>query len=169
MKITKEVFSKIFDEQFNKVDDELVAVLKGHLLVEKVLNQIIEDFVFHDDKIIDARLNFAQKVQIARSMSLDHQDNSMWSLISVMNTLRNDFAHQLDSEKRNAKFDKVKAIYVQETKDNEFENIWSKGNVIGIAYTTTLILGFLITFHEEVLRFKEMVNEMDKLMNKNRH
>lgn len=169
MKLTKAEFLKIFDEHFNKVDEELVAVLKGHLLVEKVLNQIIEDFVFHADKIIHVRLSFDHKVQIARSMSLDHSDNSMWKLISALNTLRNDFAHQLDSEKRKIKFKNVQNIYEQETQGAEFEKIWQKGNVMGIAYTTTLVLGFLLTFHEEVLRFKEVVDGIDKVINKHRH
>lgn len=169
MKITKDKFTEIFNEYFNKVDEELIAVLKGQLLIERTLNQIIDDFVFHDDKLIEARLSFSQKVHIARSMSLNQFDNSMWTLILVLNSLRNDFAHQLDSEKRTAKFEKVKNLYIQETKGSDFENVWDNDQVIGIAYTTTLILGFLIAFHDEVLRFKGVVREMDKIINKHRH
>jgi hypothetical protein len=62
-------------------------------LVEKALNQIIEDFIFHADKIVEARLSFAQKIHFARSISLDEHDNSMWNLVTA---LRNDFAHEFD-------------------------------------------------------------------------
>jgi hypothetical protein len=166
MKITFANLPEILEEHFNKIDEELVAVLKGHLLIEQLLNQIIEDFVFHEDKLIEARLGFQQKVHIAKSLSLSEQNNSMWNLVLAMNTLRNDFAHQLDSIKRAQKFLRTRGLYELEMKGEQFENVWNKGNVIGIAYTTSMIFGFLTSFHEEVLRFKELVTEMDKTMNK---
>ena len=166
MKITKEKFLEIFDEHFNKVDEELNAILKGHLLIERALNQIIEDFVFHSDKLIEADLSFFKKVHVARSMSLDQSDNSMWALILSFNSLRNDFVHELSSSKRQARIEKVKTLYVLEMKGDDFEKVWDSDPVLGIAYSTSLIVGFLITFHEEVLRFKSMVLEMDKLVNK---
>jgi hypothetical protein len=45
------------------------VVLKGHLLIEEALDGIISNFVFHSERIGEARLSFAQKVNLARSMS----------------------------------------------------------------------------------------------------
>ena len=55
------------------VDDEALVVLKGQLIVEKKLDEIIEAFVFHPEQLETARLSFAQKVAIARSLSLERQ------------------------------------------------------------------------------------------------
>jgi hypothetical protein len=65
-------------EQLGYVDETALVVVKGHLLIEESLNSIISAFVFHPEFIQEANLRFAQKLSIARSMSLDdHQKRNV--------------------------------------------------------------------------------------------
>jgi hypothetical protein len=61
-------------------DDEALIVLKGHLVIEERITATIERFVFHPEHLEKARLTFAHKIAIARSMSLDESDSPMWRL-----------------------------------------------------------------------------------------
>jgi hypothetical protein len=62
-------------------DNAALIILKGHLVIEERLTSVIEKFVFHPEHLEQARLTFAHKLAIARSLSLDEDKNSMWSLI----------------------------------------------------------------------------------------
>ncbi|WP_462249235.1 hypothetical protein [Ekhidna sp.] len=159
MVISKESYLSLFQEYYNKVDEELIAILKGHLLIEKLLNQIIEEFVFHPEILPETRLSFYQKIHLARSISYSEQDNTMWKLVTAFNTLRNEYAHNLDSDAKEKKLEKLKQLYIVETKGSEFEKVWEEGNVIGIAYSMSMIIGFLTSFEKEVKSFKNFVNK----------
>ena len=43
-----------------------------------------------------APLNFFQKTQLARAISMDQSASSMWDLIDKLNAVRNKLAHSLD-------------------------------------------------------------------------
>src|SRR5579872_5211790 len=65
-------------------DDEALIVLQGHLVTEERITAVIEKFVFHPEHLEKARLSFAQKVHLARCLSLDESGNSMWDLIEKL-------------------------------------------------------------------------------------
>src|SRR5207249_4373529 len=90
---------KRFTEELQYVDEVSQTVLKGQLLIEEALTRIIAKFVFHSELIPALRLGFAQKMDLARSMSLDGSKNRMWDLIGGINELRNQLSHSLDTEK----------------------------------------------------------------------
>ena len=71
-------------EHFEHVDETVLVVLKGHLLIEEALAAIIEGFVFHPEFMQAASLRFGHKVSVARSMSLSDQQNEMWSIILAL-------------------------------------------------------------------------------------
>lgn len=153
---------------FGDIDRESLVILKGHLLIEESLNFIIENFVHHSEFMNNARLTFYQKLYIARSMSLSEQDNSMWLIIEKINTLRNDFSHRLESDKREAKIQIIVSLYKLEMKATENEHDWENEELpIFLAYVISLCIGFLSEFESEVKRFKTVVNIMNKSMNKN--
>ena len=155
---------------FGNVDRETLVVLKGHLLIEESLNSIIETFVHHAEKMQNAKLSFFQKVHIAKSMSLTEHESSAWILIEHINSLRNDFAHKLESEKRAAKIENLKKLYALECKDNEFtEDPTAEDNSLFIGDVVAFCLGFLGSFEAEVMRFKEIVQMMDNVLNKKKN
>src|SRR5690349_1914719 len=79
-------------EQMGHIDELALVVLKGHLLLEEQLERIISKFLLHPEYLERANLRFAQKVALARTMSLDEQENSMWELLLAVNGLRNELA-----------------------------------------------------------------------------
>lgn len=149
------------------VDAEALVVLKGHLVIEERITAAIEKFVFHPEHLDKARLNFAQKVGIARSMSLDEQANNMWNLILRLNALRNTLSHSLDGEPRVKAMRELRAVYSGETgglEKDEMEN-----GVELLAGVCAMCLGFIEAFENEVERFKSYVNLMDRVINPHRH
>src|SRR5258708_6758278 len=104
-------------EYLSNVDETTLVVLKGHLLIEELLDSIISTFVFHPEFIGADNLGFAQKLSIARSMSLDEHENAMWELATKLNSLRNELAHKLDSPKRAAKTRSVIDLYFRLSAD----------------------------------------------------
>lgn len=149
-----------------------LIILRGHLLLEENLYNIICEFVFHPEFIKKSDISFSQMVSIARSMSLDEENNSIWGLILAINTLRNKIAHELPASSSVEKHViKVKDLYNNEMKgfEGKSEHFWKDDNCKGMALSIAMAIGFLHGFLEEVKRFKEAVHLMDKVYNPHRH
>ena len=58
-----------FEEHLRYVDDTTLIVLKGHLLIEEMLDSIISKFVFHPEFIEKADLRFPQK-SVGRAINI---------------------------------------------------------------------------------------------------
>ncbi|MEM5563846.1 hypothetical protein WNY78_01960 [Psychroserpens sp. AS72] len=160
--INKEKLLGLFEE----LDESSIIVIKGHLLVEESLNNIIENFVHHSGIIQKARLSFSQKILIAKSMSLTEQNHSIWNVINKLNTLRNDFAHRLTSETRQHKIDDLIKLLKIEVESLDDEKLDLSDQNTALNYVISLCIGFLSSFEEEVDRFRSMINHLDKTMNK---
>lgn len=159
-----------FREHLQYVDDTVLIVLKGHLLVEEALDSILATFAFHPDLLQAASLRFAQKVNIARSMSLDEQQNEMWNLALSLNTLRNELAHSLQIEKRERKTAALRETYYRLVADSPKElRDPDLPEQMVICWSIALILGFLDAFEKEARRFRAWVDELDRIVNPHRH
>jgi hypothetical protein len=77
---SKDEMLKRVREHFGYVDETALIVLKGHLLIEESLNSIISKYVFHPEFVEMANLGFAQKVCIARAVTLTEHKNEMFAL-----------------------------------------------------------------------------------------
>lgn len=94
MKIDLEPLIRFFGN-LPKGDNEELALLKAHLVIEEVLTKIIEDRVKHPEQLRKARLRFAQKMYLARSLAdLEHQ-SWVWGAVKALNDARNELAHGL--------------------------------------------------------------------------
>ena len=155
-----------FEEQLRYVDEAALVVLKGHLLIEEMLDSIISTFVFHGEFIEKANLSFWQKVAIARSMSLDEHQNEMWDIALKLNALRNDLAHALDSPARAKKTQAIVDSYFQLADDApDFEKQKGVDDHIVLMFAVGFFLGFLSTFQDEVQRFRGVVDGLDSVLN----
>jgi hypothetical protein len=148
-------------------DDPALIILKGHLVIEERITAVIEKFVFHPEHLEKARLSFAQKVAVARCLSLDQSGNSVWELIEKLNSLRNKLSHSLDGEPRAKAMEALKVAYTRECggkleEDELDERVWLGG-------VLSLSLGFVHAFEQEVERFKGYVAIMDRAINHHRH
>jgi hypothetical protein len=144
------------------------VVLKGHLVIEEKITSVIEKFVFHPECLEDARLTFAQKLSVSRSISLDESENPMWDLIAKLNRLRNALSHSLEGEPRVKAMDALRAAYIREVgrELRDFEKANENVFLIGVL---SLCLGFLIGFEEEIERFRTHINLLDRVVNPHRN
>ena len=164
----KEILARL-EEHLRYVDESVLVILKGHLVIEEALSEIISTFVFHGEHLEGARITFAQKVAIARSMSLDEHNNEMWQLVLAINSLRNELAHALHSPKRVAKTTALIELH----KKLKGSTATSNGNEVPehvlLSFAVSFSLGFLSGFIEEVRRFKSMLDGMDRVVNPHRY
>lgn len=76
-------------------DTELV-LLKGHLLIEEQIHQIIKERLKNPDALKDARIECHQAICLAQSLfPLDYQP-WLWDALKKLNTLRNKVAHNIE-------------------------------------------------------------------------
>jgi hypothetical protein len=77
--------------------DETLIVLKGHLLIERMLTDFLESEAKRPGFVQRANLDFASKTWIARAYARRQVDSLdwAWEAIGKLNTMRNDFAHEL--------------------------------------------------------------------------
>jgi hypothetical protein len=82
-----------FKNHLEGVDAFTLVVLKSHLIMESAIENIIRLIFFHPDIILDARMNFFQKVEIVRAYALRKDEMSIWKLMHAIADLRNEVAH----------------------------------------------------------------------------
>lgn len=56
-----------FKKHLDEVDAFTLVVLKSHLIMESAIDNVLRLIFFHPDIILDARMNFFQKVEIVRA------------------------------------------------------------------------------------------------------
>ena|SRR6266568_1054217 len=161
---------KKFEEHFATVDAIAQIVLKGHLLIEEAFDNILGKFVFHPEYLESANLRFAQKIDLARSVSLDDHDNEMWELVKAINGLRNELSHSLKSAKRQQKTQRVIDLYIKLLDNAEMvARHKNESEEVLLMWATSFFLGYLSAFEAEVDRFKSLVNALDHAANPHRH
>jgi len=161
---------KKFEEHFSTVDATAQIILKGHLLIEEALDSILGKFVFHSEYFESANLRFAQKIDLARSVSLDDHNNEMWELVKAINSLRNELSHSLKSGKRQQKTQRVIDLYLKLLDNAEMiARHRNESEEVVLMWATSFFLGYLSAFESEVDRFKSLVNALDHAANPHRH
>jgi hypothetical protein len=89
-----------FLAHFPDTDDLALITLKGHLLVEEILDDIIAHHCKKPSVLSGVRIGFQLKAQVAHALvgddSLPHQ---VWPMVDALRMLRNELAHKLDSPK----------------------------------------------------------------------
>ena len=88
-----------YDDLDQKVMEQLVfddsaisPILKGHLFVERVLEELISDKLSHPNAIMRrGRMSFDLKVDLARALGVLSEKHV--SAFKALNNIRNDFAH----------------------------------------------------------------------------
>jgi hypothetical protein len=163
-KAHREKFLRLVGEM--NVDEEALIVLKGHLVLEERLDAIFRKFVFNPEHLERAQLRFAQKIVIARSVSLDQDKNLLWELIEKLNTLRNKLSHSLDGESRERAKEAVRAAYIRG--HGELSELQKADDRVFLVSALASCLGFLHACESEVERFKDYVRTLDRMVNPHR-
>lgn len=155
-----------FTDEVRYVDDTAQIILKGHLVAEDLMREALESFVLHGEHIEDARLQFHQKLELCKSISLSDNKNNMWNLIKKLNVVRNALSHSLDEGRRSKAIQSLQSIYDQEfdPKTREIEGMSDEAALCMVAMMGAL--GYLHSFLSEVKRFENLAKNLDKIMNK---
>lgn len=82
--------------------DLSLIVLKGHLLIEELLYTIVKGAFKHPESVDQAGLRFYQLAHVARAIAYEDSLRPVWDAILAINTLRNTFAHDLETKKLEA-------------------------------------------------------------------
>jgi hypothetical protein len=78
-----------------------LSLLKGHLLIEQRLNDLISRDVQHPKFLPDLR--FLQKMQLVRANNARADETWIWEALAKLNKARNELSHSLAKEKLEAK------------------------------------------------------------------
>ena len=99
-----------FHRHLSEVDDLTLVVLKGHLLVEELLNGIIAAFCVLPEYVEEVRLGFFQKSKLVRALTGQDLEgkptDGPWRSLESLNSLRNQLAHHLEPKDLEQKIDR---------------------------------------------------------------
>jgi hypothetical protein len=159
-----EKYFERFMEHMHQVDDVAVTILKGHLLIEEIIDNILEMIFFHAEELPGARLTFIQKVALARAYALRKNKDQEWNLVLAINELRNGTAHELVGEKRRRKLDEVRKVYVAGALVEA-----TKSPAIGdkelVHYACADCVGYLATYEDDLRALREHLDTYDAVLN----
>lgn len=155
-----------FGKEMESVDEIAHVLLKGHLLLEEGISAVLDQYVFHREHLAQARLTFAQKALLARSLCLRKNKFGEWELIAAINALRNDLSHRLNSPEREKKLGVVKDLYFREaTGFDRIEEVKKESDAVILFNACAHCAGFLATFEADSKSFRRMVHSLDRGMN----
>lgn len=94
----EEIGLEYFLEMAN-VKDEHLHIMRGHLLLEKKIRELVDAKLKKPEALKDARLSFSQIVCVAEALCWKQKSDLLWQLIKKLNNIRNSFSHQLAPKK----------------------------------------------------------------------
>jgi hypothetical protein len=100
MEVLKNPTIAFFSDMAN-VKDEHLHILRGHLLIEKKLRDLINLKVKKSGALSEARLTFNQILYITEAFHWEKNSDWLWESIKKLNNIRNSFSHQLTPKKYN--------------------------------------------------------------------
>lgn len=76
--------------------DATLSILKGHLLLEEYVRELIDRKMKNPEALRESRLEFDQCLSLARALTGDEFPDWIWKALKKLNKLRNDLAHNLE-------------------------------------------------------------------------
>jgi hypothetical protein len=92
-------------KQIPNVKDVTLIVIKGHLVVERCMYEILQAHMNHPKYLEQARFSFAQLLQLVKAISKIPPHENTFGSIKKLNSLRNHLAHNLPNEKTDKMID----------------------------------------------------------------
>jgi hypothetical protein len=120
-----------FTDGFWEDNPYALDLLKGHLLVEEVLEEIIFAACRKPESARESRMSFYTKAKLAEAIA--GVDSPVWPCIESLNSARNELAHGRALEKLEAKID----AYITCTRHRYPETSW--GSERGINLTWAIV------------------------------
>jgi len=126
--------SKIYFEKLKLhlpiTKDPTVVILRGHLLIEELLDNIISLHLKKPSALKDARLTFFQKMRLVQGLLGYGKDDSTLKTIKALNKLRNQISHRLPDDTLINKMNPVLQEMFEDDYDQIPEDIYSKSKAL---------------------------------------
>ena len=108
--------------------DITLIALKGHLLIEEMLDEIIWAHCESPDVLQDVEIRFPAKVKLVLALTGTHELANVWNLCEKLNSLRNSLAHKIEhpaaQKKLNAFFAGFGNDYEWKPTTRDAEDLW---------------------------------------------
>jgi hypothetical protein len=92
-------------EQIFNVEDDSFMIIKAHLVAEKFLHEILENDLPNPKAIKKVRLTFRHLLAFVESHRPSKKEKWIWTSLEKLNSLRNEIAHNISTEKLSKKRD----------------------------------------------------------------
>ncbi|UPJ72794.1 hypothetical protein [Bradyrhizobium sp. 187] len=157
---TDDKYVQQFKKHLEQVDAFTLVVLKSHLIMESAIDNIIRLIFFHPDILLDARMNFFQKVEIVRAYSLREDEMSIWKLMHAIAELRNEVAHNLEPKKRASRMDKVRKLFCSEAPEEVAETHKDDPDEMIVILASSLCTGFLGSHEKDLAGLRKAIDRI---------
>ncbi|EJK99924.1 hypothetical protein [Pseudomonas chlororaphis] len=143
----KERFKR-FDAHLPSLDDPTLIVLKGHLLAEEILENLIRAKCRLPEALDGIEIGFFLKTKLARALIGNSHPNglilpeSVWGMLDALNSLRNELAHALEPKKLEAKIQRFLSFAPKSNKGNKSKQESNAALYSAIASTLSYLACF---------------------------
>lgn len=165
-------YVNMFNQQMQEPDQLQNVLLKGHLIIEAAIDNIIANIFFHPDHLFKGRFAFMQKVQIARSYALRKDENTIWKLILSVNEVRNEVAHNLAGDKRDKKLKLLRRLFISEATvemrtnlEKDFGKLENLSDEQVVTFSCAMCTGFLGKYEDDIIALRGMIDGLDIILN----
>ena len=144
MKDSENYFEKL-KSHLPVIKDPTVVILRGHLLIEELLEELIAASLSDATAIRDARFTFFQKLCLCRGLIGTANEDGLWKPIEALNALRNIISHRLPDEALSKKLDSVLKVFFPDDHDEIPNDIYSKSKALrkGIIFHCAHLSGYV--------------------------
>ncbi|WP_412754277.1 hypothetical protein [Legionella donaldsonii] len=153
----------IYDQFWNDVAPYDLRVIRGHLILEELLNKTVSLLSIDSKYIFKNQIKFTDKLAIVRSFD-ESGSQKIWELVDSINKLRNHIAHNLpynrDQKKINAilNYPEIKKFMSEEI----YEIIHTENRE---SATLTLAFLYIFAFFQGVIeRLSNQKNQNQELV-----
>ena len=165
MKIDTKALRDRYMEHMPDADDLTLVILKGHLLVEELLDRILSTIVCSPDVLVDARFTFFQKASLAKALYWGDATDAHWDLLIKLNHLRNDLAHSLEPQKLDGHtqgfLDRFRSVQPPDWKHRDDPSL---SELDKIRYAIVGLMTFLTHYEADAKDYRKV---FDKLLERN--
>jgi hypothetical protein len=147
-----------FKKHLEGIEDFILVVLKSHLVMESVIDNIMRLIFFHPDYILDARMNFFHKVGIVRAFTLREDEMSIWKLMLAIAELRNEVAHNLEPKKREKRMRDVRKLFLSEVLPETAKAVKDKPDGVIVILAASFCTAFLQAYEKDVTQLRTWID-----------
>ena len=142
---TKKFIARIQEHVPLRSRDSTVLILKAHLVSEEIMNDLISSMLPHPEHIQKSRLNYAQILNLAKSVSDDERhDKWVWAGLKKLNEIRNSYSHSLEPKEIETKENELVTLVETHTSKK------AEQGYTNLAYAVLCLLASLLLICEGI-------------------